>query len=240
MKKLTMLCAFFIGIYTCGAQTVIDHFNVGPYVVDYNGKGDVKYRLKDNINLYDFFELKQDTTIIAPAAEIVPVKSAIQINVKFGADCYASEEIGLEGVWKQMIGKNVYFNGGLSFVMGYYNFGERYKSDVLEIGVPLQIEFGKLNHQRPSIYGSFGVMPTFFSTMSTMQRIKADWVDRNEKKSGMLVSPLLEFGGTVPVGGILMRIGVFGSYKICATGDCDIYKKEPGRCFIGAKIGIIL
>ena len=65
MKHFFFLCALIAGVIAAKAQTDVDNFNVGPYVVDYNGKGDVKYRLRDNINLYEFFELKMDTTIIS-------------------------------------------------------------------------------------------------------------------------------------------------------------------------------
>ena len=64
MKHFFFLCAVIAGVITGNAQTVVDNFNVGPYIVDYNGRGDVKYRLRDNIDLYEFFELKMDTTII--------------------------------------------------------------------------------------------------------------------------------------------------------------------------------
>ena len=61
MKKLLILCALIAGILSGEAQTVIDNFTVGPYIVDYIGQGDVKYRLRDNIDLYEYFELKRDT-----------------------------------------------------------------------------------------------------------------------------------------------------------------------------------
>ena len=61
------------------------------------------------------------------------------------------------------------------------------------------------------------------------------------KKSGFLVAPSLEFGGNLPVGNTVMRIGVYGTYKInCTTSDFDVYKKVAGRMFLGAKIGIVL
>lgn len=241
MKKLLTLCAMFAGIITCSAQTVIDNFNVGPYIVDYNGQGDVKYRLRDNINLYEFFDLKMDTTIIALAKE-VPVEHAIAIAGYVGANRYASKEIGLEGVWKQLIGKSLYFNGGLSLTIGHSNFGkETLKRNMLEIGIPLQIEVGKLNHQYASLYGVFGVTPTFYSTMNAEEwkkNVKVDGV----KKSGFLIAPSLEFGGNIPVSSTIMRIGVYAKYKInCTTGDFDAYTEGgAGRMFLGAKIGFVL
>ena len=134
MKKIFTLCVMLAGIITCSAQNVIDNFNVGPYIVDYNGQGDVKYRLRDNINLYEFFELKMDTTVIALAKE-VPVKSAIEIAGNVGANRFASKEIGLEGVWKQLVGNNLYFNGGLLLNFGITNYGKTTcKRNMFEVG----------------------------------------------------------------------------------------------------------
>jgi len=248
MKKLLTLCVMLVGIFTCSAQTVIDNFNVGPYIVDYNGQGDVKYRLRDNINLYEFFELQMDTTVISLAKE-VPVKHAIEIAGNVGANRYASKEIGLEGVWKQLVGKNLYFNGGLLLNFGITNYGKNMlQRNMLEIGIPLQIELGKLNHQYASLYGLFGITPTFYSTMKVEGgNIPTKEVDGkvetiDVKKSGFLIAPSLEFGGNIPVGSTIMRIGVYAKYKInCTTGDFDVYTKGgAGRMFLGAKIGFVL
>ena len=240
MKKILTLCVMLAGIITCSAQNVIDNFNVGPYIVDYNGQGDVKYRLRDNINLYEFFELKMDTTVIALAKE-VPVKSAIEIAGNVGANRFASKEIGLEGVWKQLVGNNLYFNGGLLLNFGITNYGKTTcKRNMFEVGLPLQIELGKLNHQYASLYGTFGITPTFYSTMKAENQNAPKDID--VKKSGFLVAPSLEFGGNIPVGSIIMRIGVYAKYKInCTIGDFDVYTKGgAGRMFLGAKIGFVL
>lgn len=240
MKKLSLLSAFLMFFLASGAQTVIDHFNIGPYDVDYIGQSDARYRLKDNVDLYEFYGLKRDTIIIALATE-VPIKHAVEISGKVGANRFASREIGLEGVWKQNIGKNIYFNGGLSFVIGYANSCEKIKRTMLEVGLPLQIEIGKLNHQYASIYGSFGIAPTVYSTMSTKVWEKDNWENGEYKKSGFLIAPLVEFGGNIPVCSTIMRIGVYGTYKInCTPGDFNVYKREAGCCFLGAKIGFVL
>lgn len=241
MKKLISLCVLLAGMITCHAQNVIDNFNVGPYVVDYNGQGDVKYRLRDNINLYEFFELKMDTTVIALAQE-VPVRRAIAVTGNIGANRFASKEIGLEGTWKQLVGKDLYFNGGLSLSFGLTNHGKNAaKRSMFEIGIPLQIELGKLNHQYASLYGSFGITPTFYSTMSAETWENGQKND-GVKKSGFLIAPALEFGGNIPVGSTIMRIGVYAKYKInCTTGDFDVYGKgDAGRMFLGANIGIVI
>lgn len=248
MKKLLILCVMLVGIITGSAQTVIDNFNVGPYIVDYNGQGDVKYRLRDNINLYEFFELKMDTTVIALAKE-VPVKHAIEIAGNVGANRFSSLEIGLEGVWKQFIGKNLYVNGGLLLNFDLTDYGKNaLKRNMLEVGIPLQIELGKLNHQYASLYGALGITPTFYSTMKAeggiipTKEVDGKNVAIDVKKSGFMIAPSLEFGGNIPVGSIIMRIGVYAKYKInCTIGDFDVYGKGgAGRMFLGAKIGFVL
>lgn len=248
MKKLFVLFVMLAGILTCSSQTVIDNFNVGPYMVDYKGQGDVKYRLRDNVDLYEFFELKMDTTVIAFANEL-PVKYAIEVAGNVGANRFASKEIGLEGVWKQIICNNIYFNGGLLLNFDLTNYGnDALKRNMFEIGIPLQIELGKLNHQYASLYGSFGITPTFYSTMKVEGgNIPTKLVDGKEenidvKKSGFLIAPSLEFGGNIPVGSTIMRIGVYAKFKInCTTSDFDVYTKGgAGRMFLGAKIGFVL
>ena len=242
MRKLLTLFATIVGLVSANAQTVIDNFTVGPYVVDYNGQGDVKYRLRDNINLYEFFELQKDTTIVAAVVE-TPIKHAIQVSGYLGANRYASKELGISGLWKQNIGTNLYFNGGLSLVIGHSNFSQVQQRNMFEVGIPLQIELAKLNHQKAGLYGTFGITPALYSTMSAKvwDVDKYVDVDKDLKKSGFLIAPSLEFGGNIPVGSTIMRIGVYGTYKInCTTSDYDVYKECAGRCFLGAKIGIVL
>ena len=163
MKQLLIICALLSGLLSGFAQSEIDNFNVGPYTVDYNGQGDVKYRLRDNINLYEFFDLQRDTTVITLANEI-PLKHAIEIGGYIGANRYASKEIYLNGVWKQLVAKNLYFNGGLSIGFDLTKSG-KVTRNMFEFGIPLQIELGKLNHQYASLYGMFGITPTFYTTM---------------------------------------------------------------------------
>lgn len=242
MKHFFILCAAILSGIICGNAQTVDNFNVGPYVVDYNGPGDVKYRLRDNINLYEFFELKMDTTIISVTRD-EPVRHAIQISGRAGANRYASKEIGIDGVWKQNIARNLYFNGGVSLTLGHSDFGEHdARREMLEAGVPLQIELGSLNRQTASLYGIFGVTPAFYSTLSASRWDAASHKRVDDiKKSGALVAPSLEFGGNIPVGGTIMRIGVYGVYKInCTPSDYDAYKRVAGRMFLGARIGIVL
>lgn len=240
MKKLILTVSLFAGALMCEAQTVIDNFNIGPYEVDYMGQGDVKYRLRDNIDLYDYFELERDTVIMArESAE--PVRHAIQLSGRVGANRYASKDIGIEGVWKQSVAPALYFNGGVSVSMGLTDFGEKgVRRTMFEAGVPLQLEWSRLQRRKSSLYGIVGVAPCYYTTLSASNWGGGARYDE-VKKSGLLVAPSLEFGGNIPVGGSLLRIGVYGMYKInCTPSDLDVYKMAAGRMFLGAKIGVVL
>lgn len=230
------------GFMSCAAQIVVDSFTVGPYIVEYSGKGDVKYRLRDNIDLYDFYELQRDTTIIAASVPETPVDNAIQLSLQGGASHYCSKEFGIEGLWKKNIAKNLYFNAGLSLGYEWVDYGhDRFEeAGLFEFGVPLQIELGNLNRQRGTLYGLFGLTPMFYST--TKAAVWNDGVKTDmPKKTGFLIMPSLEFGGNIPVGPVVMRIGVFGAFRInCTTSEIDMYKNYTGRLLAGAKIGIVL
>lgn len=242
MRVILIICAFIAGIISCEAQTVIDNFTVGPYVVDYNGQGDVKYRLRDNINLYEFFELQKDTTVIAAVTE-TPVRHAIQLSGYVGTNRFVAKEIGISGVWKQNVGTNLYVNGGLSVTLGHANLSHVSKRDMLEIGIPLQIELGKLNHQAAALYGTFGITPTVYTTVTAKKWDGKQYVGATDgsKKAGFLIAPSLEFGGNIPVGNTIMRIGVYCTYKInCTAGAYDVYRQSAGRFFMGAKLGVVL
>lgn len=240
MKHFLLLCAMVACSLTAVAQTVTDSFVIGPYLVDYLGDGETRYRLRDNINLYEFFDLRKDTTVISMAQEI-PVEHAIQLSLRFGANRSASKDLALEGVWKQNIAKNLYFNGGLSLAIDHTDFGKTgMRRNMFEVGIPLQIELGNLNRQYASLYGLFGIAPTFYSTMNASSWNGDKRVD-DIKKSGFLIAPSLEFGGNIPVGGTVLRLGIHGIYKInCTTGDYDVYGCCAGRAFLGAKIGVVL
>lgn len=247
MRKFLVICALIAVIFSSNAQTEIDNFTVGPYDVDYNGPGDVKYRLRDNINLYEFFELRKDTTIITQNVEI-PLRRAIQISLNVGTGTHSSKEIGLEGVWKQRMANSLYLGAGLSFNLACSTLESKVdKKALFEAGIPIRLEFSNLCRQKGSLYGSIGFMPTLYSTV-----ISDKWVANKEKpddgptkiegekKTGFMIAPSLEFGGYIPVGKIIMQVGVYGLYKInCTTSDVNVYS-TVGKVFCGAKIGIVI
>lgn len=225
MKKLLTLGILLAGIITGSAQTVIDNFNVGPYIVDYNGQGDVEYRLRDNINLYEFFDLVPDTIFVQPEP-IKEIENTFAVELKMGAGIFSSKEYGLEGIWKKKIVKNWYFNCGLGFTLTDREFTDKTHYDYVEIGVPLQIEYCQLAKEKSSLYALIGITPGLFSK----SKAPSDY-----KKAGFLLSPIMEVGGNIPAGKYLLRIGAYATYKI----NDNVYKQDMGRAFIGGKLGVI-
>ncbi len=244
MRKIFLICALFAGIMACSAQTANDNFEVGPYVVDYYGDGDVRYRLCDGIDLYEFFELQKDTVVVAPV-QTDPIGHGIAISLRAAANRFSSKDFAIEGEWKQRICRNLYFNGGLSLGLAHtvWEYDHALKRNMFELGVPLQIEWSRLDRRKASLYGLVGITPAFYSTINAQ-----DWdKDAGKKvdglrKSGFLIAPALEIGGNIPVGPVVLRIGVYGQFKAnCTKGDFDVYTKGgAGRGFFGAKIGILI
>lgn len=240
MKKILLICLIMSNIMICMAQVPVDHFNVGPYVVDYNGKGDIKYRLREDIDLYEFFGLQKDTTIISMKTK-VPIKSTVQISARGGCNPADYKILGIECLWKQNIISNWYFNGGISLNHTndvYYPLSD----NVIEIGIPLQIELGKLNHQYASLYASVGFSPAFYATLDAWREFFYKTGSCSAAKNyGFLIAPVIEFGGNIPVGKTIIRIGLYGECKInCTESDYEGYRRASYPIFAGAKLGLVL
>lgn len=238
MKKIFTLCAMLIGLISGSAQTVIDNFIVGPYIVDYSDQGDVKYRLQDNIDLYDFFELSRDTTVMVTVDEPIPVMDAFQLTLLAGTKLHSKIEYGLEGYWKHYLGSALYFNGGLSMVIdNAAKHAGATKRTMLEVGVPLQIELGNLYREKASLYELVGITPTYYSTMSAEE---GSHNYDGDKFSGFMMSVSAECGGNIPLGNYILRIGAYGGYKVnCSDSDYDVYKNCMGRFVLGGKISLV-
>jgi len=260
MIKRTILFVF-LGVICASAvlaqNTEPDYFEVGPYEVDYYGVGDYHAQLKKGIDLYKFYNLRKDTIVNVIEPETEPVKSAFQIGVFMALPRYVvlgtSNVFGLEGAWKIGLKQKFYFNAGLSLGvrMGKYHrhtyvaekssmeYNNEFNETVIEVGVPLSIEFTKLDRKNASLYGSIGVVPTFYA--GTKGENGDDYkTGDDDSKSGFYVAPRLEIGGYVPVGGKLVRIGGFYQMNInCTAGDYDVYKNRIGRGHVGAKIGLV-
>lgn len=241
MKKIISLGLLLMTTVIGYAQNV-DHFEVGPYEVDYRGEGDFKYRLKKGTDIYKFFDIQKDTVVQESERRSVPVIHAIQVGVSLMMPRYTanscSNVFGIDGIWKQRITDGVYFNGGLSLAMSFCKYDEQWNNDdesLFEVGIPLSIEFANVDRVRSSLYGNIGVVPTFYGSTKEIKEVGG--------KSGLFVAPRIEIGGYVPVGNMLVRLGGFMQYNInCSKDDHDndVFKDRIGRLFLGANIGLVL
>ena len=245
MKKLFLL-GVFLAVSVAGFAQDVDNFEVGPYEVDYKGVGDYKYRMRKDVDLYEFFELKKDTVIQVVETPSSPMVNAVQLNLSLALPFHLTDGTsltwGLDGSWKRKIGKMVYFNAGLqaSLMFGKYGvFNSDYKDfkdgslseTLIMVGIPLSLELAKLDRKKASMYGSIGVVPAFY----TGAKNKA-----GESKSGILVAPRLDIGGYVPADKLLVRIGGFAQYDInCSGKEDDLFKARIGHPFVGANIGLV-
>lgn len=232
MKKVLLICVMFAGILPCAAQTTIDHFNVGPYVVDYNGKGNIRYRLSDNIDLYEYFELSKDTVTVEKFVTPELANKGVEVGVKIGAGS-AAFSCGLEARYRTKVGKKgVYFSPGISVGM-VSRYSDPKDWGALEIGVPLVFGYSTINHRYATLYAEIGIAPTFYSLNK-----KPDAY--TDKKSGFLIIPTGGFGVNIPSNKTIWKIGLWTDIKLnCSSGDINVYKEHLGCGAVGIKIGMI-
>lgn len=249
MKNLVVFAILFVAVVAGYAQS-IDNFVVGPYEVDYRGEGDFKYRIRKGVDLYEYFGLKKDSINSEALNEHQPVKHGVQINAFMSLPRFAtggnSNIFGLSGSWKQQIENAIYLNAGLSFGFSYgkYDYDESGKSyhrneNMIEVGVPLSVEFARLDYKKASVYAGIGLSPTYYNTIKA-DETTSDGLDKEgDKESGFLIVPRIDFGGYIPLNNRILRIGVYGEYKINCSGDVDIYEKRISRAFVGANVGLV-
>ena len=241
MKKFFSMIAL-LTLSISGFAQDVDNFEVGPYEVNYKGSGDYKFRLRKGVDLYEYFGLKKDTTIQVVESNHALIKSGIQVGINMET-CLSNKSrhsnvYGISGSWKQSIGNGVYLNGGLSLAMAIATVDIK-KYNLMEIGVPLSVELSKISKDKASLYGGIGVVPTFYSTMSTKYEPEIPGVEP-EKYSGLYIAPQLDFGGYIPVGNQLVRTGFFLKYKInCSKKDYDLYNQLMGLTFFGVNVGLV-
>ena len=239
---------FLFGLLTttmAKSQEVIDNFQVGPYEVDYMGKGDVNFRLKKNINLYEYFKLQKDT-IIAESKKVQPIKKGFEVGVTYSMPRFgvkgAFNSFGVYGSAKSKVTNNIYLNygGKIAISYGHYNEEVNNLKDVLfEVGVPLSVEFANLNKDTSSFFASVGFTPAYYTTLSAKENKDGKDVDA-DKKSGLYVAPKVELGGYIPVNDHFLKLGLFGEYRInCTKAEDNIFKQRIGRAFVGANIGYV-
>ncbi len=241
MKKFISIAAFLVLSVTGFAQSEV-YFEVGPYEVEYKSIEDYRFRLRKGIDLYNYYKLKKDTVIQSVATEESPFQSGFQlgINLETGLRNKSrySNVFAINGSWKYLFSENMALNAGLSVGMAVATVGiEKYS--LLELGVPLSVEYSKLSHGKASLYGGFGLIPTFYSTLSTSYDPKIG-DESPEKRSGFYLAPQVDFGGYVPAGKNFVRIGIFFKYKInFSSKDTDVYYQALGNSYFGTQVGLV-
>lgn len=245
MRIFSLILCGFLTTTMAFSQEVIDNFQVGPYEVDYIGKGDVNFRLKKDINLYEFFKLRKDT-IIVRRKKVQPIKKGFELGVAYSMPRFctlgAVNSFGVYGSAKTKVSNSTYLNygGKIAISYGQYNKDVNNLKDVLfEVGVPLSVEFANLNKGTSSLFASVGFTPAYYTTLSAKENMDGEDVDV-DKKSGLYIAPKVEFGGYIPVNDHFLKIGLFGEYRIsCTKAEDNIFKQRIGRAFIGANIGYV-
>ena len=113
MRTIFLILCGLLTTTMAKSQEVIDNFQVGPYEVDYMGKGDVNFRLKKNINLYEYFKLQKDT-IIAESKKVQPIKKGFEVGVTYSMPRFgvkgAFNSFGVYGSAKSKVTNNIYLN----------------------------------------------------------------------------------------------------------------------------------
>lgn len=244
-KMLLVLCGIFAATMA-KSQNVIDNFIVGPYEVDYKGEGDVNYRLRKGMNLYEYFGLKKDTVVVGQV-QPAPISKAFEFGLRYSMPRFdvqgAFNSFGAYGTRKMQIGSHAYFDFGVMVALSYGNYNERFgnlKDVLFEAGIPLAVEFAKLERDKSSLYASIGVAPAYYTTISATENVGGTETDA-EKENGLYIAPQLEVGGYMPVLGHLLKIGVYGEYRIdCSGGDVNVFEQRIGRFFVGAKVGLVI
>lgn len=242
MKKKLLFFVLFVVAPNMGFAQVVENFEVGPYEVEYKGAGDYRFRLRKGIDLYDFFELKRDTVFLKEEVASTMLKNGIQITAMMETTLSNksrySNAFGISGSWKQCVSKSVFVNGGVSLELLSSTAGIQ-KYNMMELGVPLSVELCGISKDKSSLYGGIGVVPTFYSTMSSKYDPEIQGTAPN-KYSGLLIAPQIDFGGYVPIDNLIVRLGIFMKYRInCSTKDYNLYKQLLGNTFFGANLGVV-
>lgn len=246
--KTFIVCAFLLTTFTNGYAQV-DQFRVGPYIVNYIGEDDHPYDLViDSMQLYDFYHLKRDTVINVTTP--TKLKRGVQIVANTGVSGLLKDggftHYDISGNIKQQLDESIYLNAGLSAGLSTGEYGSKntphYRKDqMIEIGIPVSLEVTNIyqDFNKSSLYGGVGFTPTFYKT-TKIDDSSADKVkDANVKDFGILVTPRVDFGAYIPVFGQILRVGIYGEYRICCFQNVSIYKKRVSKSVLGVNVGLV-
>lgn len=245
MKKILFVA--FLCLTTVSAKAQVDNFEVGPYEVEYQKDGDYKYRLRKDVDLYEFFDLKKDTTIIVEQKKPAPVAHAWQIGAELMTRLWGflkeATQASVFAQYKLKIGTAAYFNGGLS--LGYqanksYTSGVEIDANILEVGIPLSIEYADLKQKSSSLFVLAGIIPTYSTTLSQKLYEGNDLGNSH----GIRIDPRVEFGAYVPAGNVMCRVGLFFQKGISLSdsnpdGIALDYKSRNSRVTVGGSFSFV-
>lgn len=122
MKKLFLLVTMMAFVAMANAQEVLDHFVIGPYEVDYKGQGDVNYRLKKNVDVKEFFNIKNDTIVQTIQPETEPVEQGWQVDVMYTMPFYTEGKTNAFAV--EDCGKSISVVSCISMVVSCWVFSQ--------------------------------------------------------------------------------------------------------------------
>lgn len=179
----------------------------------------------------------------AQAAEVENPDAAYQVSFFAAANSQTSKDFGIEGVWKKKIRQDLFINYGLSLGMDYTNKINDYTHmrNMLEVGIPIQLEWSRLSFGKSSFYGLVGFSPVAYSTLKARAwNFQTNTLEKDNEKAGLLITPTIEAGGNLPLQNTLIRIGVFFKTKLNCTPDgYNVYRNVGGLNFVGVKAGVI-
>lgn len=245
MKKILFVAVLFLTAVSAKAQ--VDHFEVGPYEVEYQKDGDFKYRLQKDVDLYKFFDLKKDTIIVVEQAKPEAISQGWQIGAELMGRLWGfareATQASVFVQYKLRIGTEIYFNGGVS--LGYQanrciSSGMQIDANILEVGIPLSIEYADLKQKSSTLFIQAGIIPTYSTTLSQKLHGGKDL----GKSHGIRIDPRLEFGTYVPVSNVMCRVGLFIQKGISLSdsnpdGIALDYKSRTSRVTVGGNVSFV-
>lgn len=213
----------------------VDRFDVGPYVVDYWGKGDISYKLKKGIDLIDFFQIKKDTVFVVQQDQTTtrPVKQAFWGGVQVTPRNTITEfMLAAEGGYKRQIAPSWYVNAGANLGLHFINRGTSWDEGLGKalfiVGLPVTAEWSQLQYGMSSLFVEAGLIPAFYVKPGA-----------SENAAGFLIGPKAAVGAYIPVAGKMIRLGGFGQAVFTDSAQTFVGGPWLGRFFFGYSLDLL-
>lgn len=239
MKKYLLASVAIALVCVSGfAQDInqVEQFEVGPYIVDYWGKGDIDFRLKDGIDLFDYFELKKDTvTVIVEKPVIVSdpveeVKYALWGGVNFTPRGGTSQILfAPQAGIKLRVAKSLYLNAGMmaGLMINRNNSTQELTGKaIIMAAIPVTAEWTKLERGKASMFLELGGAPLLY--------LKATGAVAGE--SGISLAPKGTVGAYIPFGKHFLKLGANAMLALFDSGDLS---QSIGRTYIGYSLDFV-